>query len=167
MNVVSFADAVERLAPFGGEVVEVRGPATALVEAPPATMPFRDGDIIRVVYRAFEGRPEIRSVMYGPAPHEVGRALCRTLDRSPGQLIAVVADPKVYELCWICAAIGDAPGERLARVAGLSPTWMNLGLGRRPVHRVDLRKFKPAAPVARSETRLENPFNDPAGDDDQ
>lgn len=167
MNVISFADAVEQLAPLGGEVVEVRGPLSALNEAPPATMVFRQGEVIKIVYRAFEGRAEIRAKMFGPTPHEVGRALCRTLDRTAGQLIAVAADPKVYELSWICAAIGDTPGERLARVDGLSPTWMNLGLGRRPVHRVDIRKFKPAAPVARSEARLENPFNDLAGDDDQ
>jgi hypothetical protein len=165
VSVISYADAVERLAPLGGQVVEVRGPAAALAETPPETMPFREGEVIKVVYRAFEGRPEIRAVMYGPTPHEIGQALQRTLDRSAGLLIAVPADPRQYELSWICAAIGDTPGERLARVAGMSPTWVNLGLGRRPVHRVDLRKFKPGAPVARSETRLENPFHDYSGDD--
>ncbi len=165
MTVVSYADAIERLAPLRGQVVEVRGPAAALAEAPPAAMPFREGDVIRVVYRAFEGRPEIRAVMYGPTPHEVGRALQRTLGRAAGQLIAVAADPRNYELSWVCAAVGDTPGERLARVDGLNPTWLNLGLGRRPVHRVDLRKFKPAAPTPMADERLANPFNDPAGDD--
>ncbi|SFK42158.1 hypothetical protein [Caulobacter sp. UNC279MFTsu5.1] len=165
MTVISFADAVDRLSVLGGEIVEVRGDKADLAGPPPEGAVFRPGEIVKLVYRAFEGRPEIRAVMYGPTPHEVGRALCRTLGRTPGELIGVAADPRNYELTWVCAAIGVAPGERLARVDGLSPTWLNLGLGRRPVHRVDLRKFKPAAPTPQSDARLDNPFNDFSGDD--
>lgn len=165
MTVLSFADAVDRLSVLGGQVVEVRGDKTDLAGSPPESAVFRPGDIVKVVYRAYEDRPEIRAVMYGPTPHEVGRALCRTLGRTPGELIGVAADARNYELTWVCAAIGVMPGERLARVDGLSPTWLNLGLGRRPVHRVDVRKFKPAVPTPMAETRLDNPFTDLTGDD--
>lgn len=158
-NVVSFAEAFQRLSPFDGVITQVTGPGDALAEDPGQGLPFRDGDIVQIVYRAQSGKPEIRSVLYGPTAAEVGKSICRTLGLQPQDLIAVEAgDPRPFDLAWICRTVGADPGERLARVRGISATWINFGLGHRPYVRVDLRRHSAAPATPMAATFEDNPF---------
>lgn len=151
-DVVSFAAAAAQLA-SAGEVTEIRGPTGAdFGAAPPAEVKFAEGDDVTIIYRAIEGRPEIRSVLYGPTTKRVAWGLCRELakrgadDVPTAQAIAQTADriiarpagnPRPFDLTWVEIAPGhpDA-GLRLARVQGVSHIQLNIALGR-PVARLE------------------------------
>ena len=159
-NVVSFAQAVERYSPFDAVITSVTGPGQALAEDPGQGLPFREGDIVQVVYRGLDGAPEIRSVLYGPTAIEVGKKLARTLGFDPRELVAVEAgNPRPFDLAWIHRFDGGGPaGDRLARVRGISATWINFGLGHRPYVRVDLRRHSPAPATPMVADPQDNPF---------
>lgn len=137
-DVVSLTEVAARVAPLGGEVTAISGPAGDLAEKPPVELKFAEGDIVQVVYRARDGRPEIRSVMYGPSLKVVAQALCRTLQRTGIQIVARPAGtPEPFDLTWVEIAPGQpGAGERLARVRGVSAVYLNLALGR-PVARYE------------------------------
>lgn len=138
-DVVSFADAAAQLIVLGGEVTEVRGEAGADFGAkPPPELKFAQGDDVTVIYRAYEGRPEIRSVLYGPTTRRVAWGLCRELGRTGDQIIARPGKPKdPLDLSWIEIAPGQPnAGEPLAQVRGVTPTQLNIALGR-PVARLE------------------------------
>ncbi|PHY20903.1 hypothetical protein [Caulobacter sp. BP25] len=138
-DVVSFAERAAQLAPLGGEVVEVRGEAGAdFTAAPPPELKFAEGDDVSIVYRAYEGRPEIRSVLYGPTLRRVAWGLCRELGRTGDQIIAKPAgNPQPWDLAWIEIAPGQPnAGDRLARIRGVTHTQLNIALGR-PVVRLE------------------------------
>lgn len=138
-DVISFADAAAQLVTLGGEVTEVRVETGAdLSVKPPPELKFAQGDDVTIIYRAYEGRPEIRSVLYGPTTKRVAWGLCRDLGRTGDQIIARGGEPKdPADLSWIEIAPGQPnAGERLARVRGVTPTQLNIALGR-PVARLE------------------------------
>lgn len=138
-DVVSFADAAAQLATAGGEVTEVRGPTGSdFSAARPAELKFAEGDDVTIVFRALEGRPEIRSALYGPTTRRVASGLCRELGRTGDQIIARPAgDPQPWDLTWVEIAPGHpGAGTRLARVKGVSHVQLNIALGR-PVLRLE------------------------------
>lgn len=138
-DVVSFAVAAAQLVPLGAEVTEVRGEAGADFSAkPPPELKFAQGDDVTIIYRAYEGRPEIRSVLYGPTTRRVAWGLCRELGRTGDQIIARPGKPKdPFDLSRIEIAPGQPnAGEPLAQVRGVTPTQLNIALGR-PVARVE------------------------------
>lgn len=139
MNVLSFADAAQRLAPLEAEITQISAASAAdLGQTPPTSLRFREGDDVQVIYQAAEGRGEIRSVMYGPTNKEVVKALCRTLGRTADQIIAAPAgDPRPFDLTWILIAPTQPNADfRLARVRGISAVQLNMALGW-PVERVE------------------------------
>lgn len=167
-DVVTLHPAARDLAGVGAEVVEISGPPAAFDGTPLGGLPLRDGDDVRIHYRAYEGRPEQVAVLFGPTTVEVVQALCRRLARSPERLIAT-AGPKL-EQCWICDAEDRVAGARLALVKGLGWSLINVVLKKPDFYRgptVAPRSAPAHADEPDTPHGAEPSFPDPLSGDDE
>lgn len=145
-EVLSLADAANRLEALGGQVVATSIPSGSVAEPMPPSLRFagEEGDEVSIFYRAFEGREAAVSVLYGATTRKVIQELERRLGRAADQLIASDArhikdpfggEPDPFGLAYIHQAAGERgelPGERLAFVKGVSWVTFNVVL-KKPV----------------------------------
>lgn len=165
-DVLSFAAKGAELKPLAGEITRVEGPLEAFDGAPTTGLAFREGDDIVIHYRAYEGRPETRAVLFGPSNREVVQALCRRLARSPERLIASQG-PKP-EQTWIHDTAGVDLGARLALVQGVG--WATINVLLKKPTPMPWPKATPAAPTPASagEAELYPDYpTDPLSGDDE